>query len=106
MEYLAIHLMQRVGGFFVSSSDVRLNERTTHMNTSKLSVRINRKNENHHLWNNNGKWWCHLTAHKSDYTSERQRIPLHTREISEARERRDKLFAELAGKVFRKELAA
>ena len=84
---------------------MRLNERT-HMSKTKLSVRINRKNENHHLWNNNGKWWCHLTAHKSDYTSERQRIPLHTRDVNEARQRRDQLFAELAGKVFRKELAA
>jgi hypothetical protein len=97
--------MKRVGGFFVSTNDVRLNERTTHMKTSKLSVRINRKNTNHHLWNNNGKWWCHLTTHKPDYTAERHRIPLHTRDVSEARQRRDKLFAELAGKVFRKEVA-
>ena len=75
------------------------------MSKNKLSVRINRNNENHHLWNNNGKWWCHLTTHKSDYTAERQRIPLHTRDVIEARQRRDELFAELAGKVFRKELA-
>ena len=39
-------------------------------------------------------------------TNEGQRIPLHTRNVTEARERRDKLFAELAGKVLRKELAA
>ena len=76
------------------------------MSKTKLSVRINRKNENHHLWNNNGKWWCHLTAHKPGYTAERQRIPLQTRDVNEARQRRDQLFAELAGKVFRKELAA
>jgi len=84
---------------------MRLTKGITHMSKTKLSVRINRKNENHHLWNNNGKWWCHLTAHKSDYTAERQRIPLHTRDVIEARQLRDKLFAKLSGKVFRKELA-
>ena len=96
----------RVGGFFVSTSDVRLNERTTHMKHSKLSVRVNRNNPNHHLWNNNGKWWCHLTVHNSDYTSERKRIPLHTRDIKSARIRRDKLIAKLAGQIFRGEVKA
>ena len=32
------------------------------MNQSKLSVRVNRKNPNHHLWNNNGTWWFHCTV--------------------------------------------
>ena len=76
------------------------------MKQSKLSVRVNRKNANHHLWNNNGKWWCHLTAHKPDYTAQRHRIPLHTRDVSEARQRRDKLFTEWTGEVFRKEVTA
>ena len=76
------------------------------MKESKLSVWINRKNQNHHLWNNNGKWWCHLTAHKPDYTAERYRVSLHTRDIAQARQRRDKLFAEWTGEVFRKEVAA
>ncbi|RTZ79758.1 MAG: hypothetical protein DSZ01_03190, partial [Gammaproteobacteria bacterium] len=70
-----------------------------------LSVRVNRKNQNHHLWNNNGKWWCHLTVHKPDYTSERHRVPLHTRNVSAARQRRDKLFAEWAGEVCRMTMA-
>ena len=76
------------------------------MKKSILKVRVNRKNPNHHLWNNNGKWWCHLTVHKRDYTTERQRVPLHTRDISEARQRRDKLLAEWTGEVFRKGVAA
>ena len=76
------------------------------MKKTKLSVRINRKNANHHLWNNNGKWWCHLTVHKQDYTAQRQRVPLDTRDVCEARQRRDKLFAEWTGEVFRKEVAA
>jgi hypothetical protein len=45
------------------------------MKQSKLSVRVNRKNANHHLWDNNGKWWCHITVHKPDYTAERHRVP-------------------------------
>ena len=76
------------------------------MKQSKLSVRVNWKNANHHLWDNNGKWWCHLTVHKPDYTSERHRVPLHTRNVSAARQRRDKLFAEWTGEVCRKEVSA
>ena len=76
------------------------------MKKSKLSVRINRKNENHHIWNNNGKWWCHLTVHKPDFTAERRRVPLYTRDIAEARQRRDKLLAGGTGEVFRKGVAA
>ena len=76
------------------------------MKQSTLSIRVNRKNANHHLWNNNGKWWCHLTTHKPDYTAERHRVSLHTRDIVEARQRRDKLLAEWTGGVFRKGVAA
>ena len=76
------------------------------MSKSKLSIRVARGNPNHHLWNNNGKWWCHLTLHKPDYTAERLRIPLHTRDIEEARQSRDKLFAEWTGEVLRKGVAA
>ena len=62
------------------------------MKQSKLSVRVNRKNKNHHLWDNNGKWWCHLTVHKPDYTAERHRVSLHTRDVNIARFLRDSLF--------------
>ena len=75
------------------------------MKQSKLSVRVNRKNQNHHLWNNNGKWWAHLTLHHPDYTSERRRIPLHTRDIKAARQLRDELFLKWAGAELRKEAA-
>ena len=72
----------------------------------KLSVRVNEGNPFHHLWNNNGKWWCHLTLHHPDYTAERRRVPLHTRDITTARQRRDELFADWADEVSRKEVAA
>jgi len=76
------------------------------MKQSKLSVRVNRKNANHHLWNNNGKWWCHLTLHHPDYTSERRRLSLNTRDLDVARQRRDRLFANWENTVARKAVAA
>lgn len=63
--------------------------------SAKLSVRVNEENENHHLWNNRGTWWCHFTVHKADYTTERIRLSLKTRDLDEARRRRDKVFAGL-----------
>ncbi len=50
-------------------------------------------NENHHLWNNNGTYWCHFTVHPADYTKRRVRVSLHTSDIVEARRRRDALLA-------------
>ena len=41
------------------------------MSSTKLSVRNNPANPNHHLWNNHGKWWCHLTLHHDDGTKGR-----------------------------------
>ena len=62
---------------------------------SKLSLRVNETNENHHLWNNRGVWWCHLTIHQADATAKRLRFSLKTREIEKARERRDRIFQKL-----------
>jgi len=49
----------------------------------------NRLNPDHHIWNNNGTWWCHFTVHNPDHTKERVRVSLHTKDRDEARERRD-----------------
>lgn len=46
-------------------------------------------NPDHHIWNNNGTWWCHFTVHNPDYTKERVRVSLHTKDRVEARQRRD-----------------
>lgn len=63
------------------------------MKTTLLSPRTNgRSAEDHHIWNNNGTWWCHYTVHKADYTKERVRVSLGTRDRDEARERRDLLL--------------
>ena len=54
-------------------------------NKTKLALRVNDDNPNHHLWNNRGVWWCHLTVHKNDATSERLRFSLKTRDLDSAR---------------------
>ena len=46
---------------------------------TKIALRINDDNPNHHLWNNRGVWWCHVTVHKPDSTAERLRFSLKTR---------------------------
>lgn len=63
------------------------------MNTQLLAVRANPSNPDHHLWNNNGTWWCHFTVHSPDYTKERVRLSLKTRDRLQARKIRDSLLA-------------
>ena len=48
-----------------------------------------RFNPDHNIWNNNGTWWCHFTVHNPDFTKERVRVSLHTKDRDEARSRRD-----------------
>ncbi len=47
---------------------------------------------NHHLWSNNGTYWCHYTVHKDDYTKERVRVSLGTNDVKIARALRDFLM--------------
>jgi hypothetical protein len=54
-----------------------------------LSLRTHTANPNHHLWWNNGTWWLHATVHRPDYTKQRLRLPLETKNVSLARSRRD-----------------
>lgn len=61
----------------------------------QLALRTNIQNSNHHLWNNNGTWWCHATVHLPDFTKCRLRTSLRTSEIEQARLRRDILFVRL-----------
>jgi hypothetical protein len=62
--------------------------------TSQLSLRFPGDNPNHHLWNNNGTWWCHFTEHRPDFTKCRVRVNLHTTDLRAARVLRDSLFHE------------
>ena len=49
-------------------------------------------NPDHHIWNNNGTFWCHYTVHEADHTKRRVRTPLYTKDREEARARRDALL--------------
>jgi hypothetical protein len=49
-------------------------------------------NPNHNIWNNNGTFWCHYTVHRDDYTKERVRRSLGTKDIAIARALRDFLM--------------
>ena len=69
---------------------------TTVPRKAKLALRVNDENLNHHLWNNRGIWWCHLTVHKSDATAERLRFSLKTRDVELARKRRDNIFDDIS----------
>jgi hypothetical protein len=51
-------------------------------------------NLDHNLWDNHGTFWCHFTVHRPDFTKERVRRSLGTRDRLEARQRRDALFAQ------------
>jgi hypothetical protein len=63
----------------------------------KLSVRCRPGNADHHIWNNNGTFWCHLTVHFPDFSKRRLRLSLETQDIRDARQLRDSLFALLGG---------
>ena len=62
---------------------------------TKIALRINDGNQNHHLRNNRGVWWCHVTVHKPDATAERLRFSLRTRDLCRARTLRDRIFADI-----------
>ena len=72
---------------------------TTHPSTVKslsrvvLSIRTT-DNPFHHLWNNNGTWWCHYTEHLPDHTKRRVRRSLHTSDSGIARVLRDSLLSQ------------
>jgi len=55
----------------------------------KPALRINTDNPDHHIYNNNGVWWIHYTLHLADYTAQRVRESLSTRDLNTARLRRD-----------------
>jgi hypothetical protein len=63
----------------------------------KLSVRARPGNANHHLWNNNGTFWCHLTVHLADFTKQRLRVSLETGDVEHARRLRDSLIRLFGG---------
>ena len=55
-------------------------------------------NTNHHLWNNNGTWWCYVTLRNAEGLKIRHRFSLETNILEKARQRRDGIFADLRAK--------
>ena len=62
--------------------------------THSLAIRLNPDNPDHHLWNNNGTWFVHYTIHPTLLTKQRFRTSLGTKDLAEARLRRDRLLLE------------
>ena len=92
-----LHVNKRVEPFiFVASVILNVVVSPRMKKTTKIVMKINDDNENHHLWNNRGIWWCHVTVHKPDATSERMRFSLKTKDVEKARERRDRIFKKIA----------
>lgn len=60
--------------------------------THLLAIRLNPANPDHHLWNNNGTWWCHYTVHPTPFTTQRMRASLGTKDKLQARVRRDQVL--------------
>ena len=52
-------------------------------------MRAVEKNENHHIWNNNGVWYCDFTLVTDTGEKKRVRNPLYTKNVEDARRRRD-----------------
>jgi len=46
----------------------------------------------HHLWKNGSTWWIAFTIHTLDWRKRRLRFSLRTRDIREARARRDRVL--------------
>jgi hypothetical protein len=64
--------------------------------TPTASIRVLPDNPDHHLWNNNGTFWCHYTLHFPDYTKRRVRQSLGTPCLKTARKLRDQILRRAA----------
>jgi len=62
--------------------------------TPQLSLRTNRTNPNHHLWNNNGTWYICYTVCEPGLSGTRRRESLRTKSITTARRLRDRVLTE------------
>jgi hypothetical protein len=60
--------------------------------THSLAIRLDPRNPDHHLWNNNGTWFVHYTIHPTPLTKQRVRKSLRTKNLIQARAHRDQLL--------------
>jgi hypothetical protein len=63
--------------------------------TTRLEIRRSPNNPNHHLWWNNGTWWCHITVRPAGGPTTRKRFSLKTHDIELARTRRDRIIHDI-----------
>jgi hypothetical protein len=77
--------------------------KTNNLKNIQLAVRIDDNNPLHHLWNNNGTWWCHITIPYADYMAKRIRMSLKTCNLKDAIEKRDRLFELFSTQTYGKE---
>ena len=70
----------------------QIGERIMNNSNTTLAIRVLPDNPDHHLWNNNGTWWCHYTVHRPDYTKQRVRVSLGTSCHEAARRLRDRVL--------------
>ena len=61
------------------------------------------KNENHHIALNGDRWWLNMSLLYADNTHKRLRTNLHTKDVEEARRKRDRIIDALI-KVFEKDI--
>jgi hypothetical protein len=94
-------LMPRSVFCFPAWCAIRADRRNTRIMTLQIeqsAIRIAADNPNHHLWNNHGTWFLHYTVHPTEFTKERIRRSLGTKDLNTARTRRDAFFAHVAAK--------
>jgi hypothetical protein len=60
--------------------------------STRLEIRNSPNNPNHHLWWNNGIWWCHITLRPANRPTMRKRFSLKTHDLDIARTRRDRII--------------
>lgn len=67
----------------------------TFLSTIMKAIITNRagQKDDHHIWWNRSLYWVHFTVYGDDYTVERMRFSLKTKDKDEAIKRRDIVFA-------------
>ena len=72
-----------------------MRNRTRTQDPVALASKPRPNHPNHHLTNNNGRWWCQITVHEG-MQSKRMRFSLKTGSLRKAREVRDRIFKSLS----------
>jgi len=87
------------GRWFFCARDSWWKSKTKPPMKTKPAIRVRGQNPDHHLWNNNGTFWCHYTEHLPDYTKRRVRRSLSTADRAIARFLRDSVLFEAGAMV-------